>query len=46
MPACMDVNQIYKIDIFLKRLLYKFLDGRPITETTDIILMCFDGKYI
>jgi len=26
-------------------LLYKFLGGRPITETTGIILVCFDGKY-
>jgi len=25
--------------------LYKFLGGRPITETTVIILVCFDGKY-
>jgi len=28
-----------------KRLLYKFLDGRPITETMGIILVCFDSKY-
>ena len=34
-----------KIDIFSKRLLYKFLGGRPVTETTGIILVCFDGKY-
>jgi len=32
--ACMDVNQIWKIDIFSKRLLYKLFEGRPITETT------------
>jgi len=36
----MDVNQISKIDIFSKRLLYKLLGGRPVTETTGIIL-CF-----
>ena len=41
----MDVNQIWKINIFSKRFLYKFLGGRSITETTGIILMCFDGKY-
>ena len=34
-----------KTDIFSKRLLYKFLGGRSITETTGIILVCFDGKY-
>jgi len=34
-----------KIDIFSKRLLYKFLGGRPITEITGIILVRFDGKY-
>jgi len=34
-----------KIHIFSKRLLYKFLGGTPITETTGIILVCFDGKY-
>jgi len=34
-----------KVDIFSKRLLYKFLGGRSIKETTDIILVCFDGKY-
>jgi len=45
LPACMDVSQILKIDIFSKRLLYKFLGGRPLTETTGIILVCFDGKY-
>jgi len=33
-----------KIDIFSKCLLYKFLGGRSITETTGIILVCFDGK--
>jgi len=32
-------------NIFSKRLLYKFLGGRPITETKGIILVCFDGKY-
>ena len=30
-----------KIDIFSKRLLYKFLGGRPITETTGIIFGVF-----
>jgi len=34
----MDVNQISKIDIFSKHLLYKLLGGRPATETTGIIL--------
>jgi len=34
-----------KIDIFSKLSLYTFLDDRPITETTGIILVCFDGKY-
>jgi len=41
----MGVNQIYKVDIIAKRLLYKFVGGRPITETTGIILVYFDGKY-
>ena len=44
LPACMDVNQIYKIDIFSRRLLYMFLGGRPITKTTGVILVCFDCK--
>jgi len=35
----MDVNQIEKFYIFSKRLLYKFLGGRPVTETTRIILV-------
>jgi len=41
----MDLNQILKIDIFSKRLLYKFLSGRPIRETKGIIVVCFDDKY-
>jgi len=41
----MDVNEILLIDIFSKRLLFRFLGGRPITETAGIILVCFDGKY-
>jgi len=41
----MDVNQIEKIDIFSKRLLYKFLGGRPTTETIGTILVCIVGKY-
>ena len=40
LPGRMDVNQIYKIGIFSKR-----LGGRPITETTGIILVRVDGKY-
>jgi len=40
----MDVNQIKKFEIFWKRLLYKFLGGRPITDTTGIILVRFDSK--
>ena len=43
--VCKDVHQIWKTGMFSKRLLYKFLGGRPITETTGIILVCFDGKY-
>jgi len=35
-----------KNDIFFKRLLYKPLGGRTTTETTGIILVCFDGKYV
>jgi len=42
----MDLNQLKKTDMFSKRLLYKFLGGRPIAETTGIVLVCFDGKYI
>ena len=36
-----------KFGIFSKRLLYKCLGGtgRPITEITFIILVCFDGKF-
>jgi len=30
---------------FSKCLLHELLGGRPITETTGIILVCFDGKY-
>ena len=32
--------------IFSERLLYKFLGGRPITETTGIMLMCSDANIL
>ena len=31
--------------MYSKRLFYKFLGGRPLTETSGIVLVCFDGKY-
>jgi len=34
-----------KIDIFSMRLLYKCLGGWPMTNTTGMILVCFDVKY-
>jgi len=34
-----------KIPIFSKRLLCKFVGGRPITNTLGIIIVCFDGNY-
>jgi len=36
---------LQNIDIFSNRLLFKFLGGRPTTETAGIFLVCFDGKY-